>query len=40
MQEGEISEIDEITKKIQDKWNPLLIEGTWFGDIQKVRQAI
>lgn len=33
MQEGELQDIDEITKKIQDKWNPLLGEGARFGDI-------
>ena len=40
MQEGELQDIDEITKKIQDKWNPLLSEGARFGDIQKVKQAV
>lgn len=32
--------MDEISKKIQDKWNPLLSEGARFGDIQKVKQAV
>lgn len=40
MQENGLTDMEEINKKIQEKWNPLLLEGARFGDLQKVRLAI